>query len=372
MVLSTGKEMENCDTELYTECRVSIWLWRTIPVIQIVLGTIGNILNVIILMRKRMKRISTSVYLVCLSVTDLTTLWTLILPKMLNEGFGKNIRADSEILCQSLHWINHATGGYSVWLLVILTVERAVLTRCPIFARSKLSPRRSFVVAMVLLGITTLLSAHYIFGFKVQMVAAPNTNGTVYRPVCTFSSHGFTIFYKTIWAFTVLFVLNVIPILLVVVGNGTILITLFYQRKKFITVNPTNGQGTTRNMSERGKSSTKMIFLISACFIITTLPHTTNRVLKAKRAPSDGVNEARDITHDSILILLLYCNFTFNFLLYCLSGSLFRQELRAFFAEMFIKFRKIKQRHLNTTTDSRSVNVSIKNTTSGQSSSSRY
>lgn len=74
------EEMEVCDVKIFTECRISSWLWKTIPTAQIVFGTFGNVLNAIILSRNKLRKISTSLYLLCLSAADLAILWTLTLP----------------------------------------------------------------------------------------------------------------------------------------------------------------------------------------------------------------------------------------------------------------------------------------------------
>jgi len=83
----------------------------------------------------------------------------------------------------------------------------------------------------------------------------------------------------------------------------------------------------------RIKSSTKMILVISLFFIITTIPYTANRAISSDKSQTDVQGYAERILRDSIFHILLYCNFTFNFVLYCVSGSVFYQELRAFVCE---------------------------------------
>lgn len=334
--------MENCDVKQFIACQVSLWLWRTVPNIQLVFGTVGNILNVIILSRQKFRVHSTTVYLICLSFADLMTLWTFPFIRMLRHGFSIDPRNQSDIFCKLIPWLNYSAAGYSVWLLVALTVERMLLTRCPVYARSKLSCRKSLVVAMVLMTITFVLPVYLLFGFKIQSIPVTKSNGTVFQSVCHFTSNSFRNFYKTIRAWIALLALNVIPILIIASGNLVILLTLIQQRKKVKTVTaPTDYRRWRVYPSSRSKSSTRTILVVCLCFIVTTLPHTISEVVQGQLDTSMYSDEeyAYQALQHTIMSLLLYCNFSCNFLLYVVSGTLFKQELRAFLTKSLMKFR---------------------------------
>ena len=69
-----------------------------------------------------------------------------------------------------------------------------------------------------------------------------------------------------------------------------------------------------------------MLFFVSSMFICTTLPFTTGNVLLSLQTTHSAADRARQELAYTVLRMLLYCNFTFNFVLYCISGSVFRQE----------------------------------------------
>lgn len=298
-----------------SDCKIRFWLWATIPTVQIVFGTFGNILNVIILSRKKMKKIPTSVFLMCLSVADMATLWTLPIPKMFRIVLDFDVRSYSEVLCRSSHLINNAAGGFSVWLLVILTMERMIMTRLPLHARNKFTSQKSTIIAVGTLITTILLSCHYGFGYKIQITSVDSSNGTTVQLSCQYLPR-VSKFYKTTWRYAVLIVNIVIPAALIIVGNATILVSLLKQKKMFATVIPGGDcQRANSHRSSKETSATKLIFVISACFILTTLPQVTNRVLKPNRQPTDKAGEVRQLLLDDLLHMLFFCNFSINFLL---------------------------------------------------------
>lgn len=196
-------DMRKCEINNFNECRVTMWLWRTVPIVQLLIGTFGNIFNVLILSRQRMRKYSTTVYLIFLAVTDLTILWTLPFPKMLQYGFQVNVKSKYELICRSLPWLNYSIGGYSVWLLVPFTFEGIILIRWPVYARTTLSHRKSFVVASALFIMTTTLTSHLLFGFQIQLIPINGTNDTSLESVCNFASTSFMDFYNSTWTWTI-------------------------------------------------------------------------------------------------------------------------------------------------------------------------
>lgn len=341
--------MDICDANFYLACKVRLWLWKTIPAVQMVFGSFGNILNVIILSRKRMKKIPTSVFLMCLSIADLVTLWTLPLPNILMIVFDVDFRIYSEVLCGSSHMINHAVGGFSIWLLVILSIERMVMTRFPVHARSKLTRRKCMIIVVATLMLTTLFSSHSLFGYRIQMTSVKSSNRTTVQLICHYLPT-FSTFYTTTWKYTVFLVYIVIPAALIIVCNATILYSLLQQRRKFAAVTPGEDcQMANRHMTSKEKSTTKLIFVVSACFIFTMLPQTTNRVLQARRKQTDEAGKANRLLLDDSLLILFFCNYSLNFLLYFVSGTLFKQEWKALVADIRSKFRtRVPGHHIST------------------------
>jgi hypothetical protein len=92
-----------------------------------------------------------------------------------------------------------------------------------------------------------------------------------------------------------------------------------------------------QRISKKRKSSTKLLLTISIFFLLTTLPYCIYAIVKGRvhQLDEDGVDTWRALTF--FFNILLWSNFSFNFFLYFVSGSLFKQEWK-------ILIEKIKSR----------------------------
>lgn len=330
--------MDPCLNKDFPECKWRSWLWATVPVVEITFGTIGNILNILILSRKRLRKYSTTVYLLCLAFADIVTLWASVWPNMLKGAYKTDMWQMTQVSCKSIRWITHSAAGYSIWLLVLLAIERLCYTKYPLIAKSALSRRNSFVVAMVLLFCAAALPSHYLFGYKLQVISVTVKNVSENVTICEPISTKFSVFYQSTWPLIIFLVYTVVPVLIIVTANMVIMVLIIIQQHKLARVyHGTESQ--TPKRKNKVRSSTKMIFLISGVFILTTLPYTVNRATVSKAMNQQ--EEARQSLVETILVQLLYCNFALNFLLYVVSGTIFKQEWQSFLCECRMKLRNI-------------------------------
>lgn len=331
--------MEKCEPAELPECQWTKYIWSTVPVGLLIAGTFGNILNVVILSRRRMRTSSTSVYLLCLSYGDCAFLWLGMAPRMLLQGYDLDIKITAQFLCKLTSFAPVTAASYSIWTLVLLTSERLFLTKWPVVARSKLNVRTARIAAVTLLIVIVSMTSHFVFVAEVRTVTSTENNETApgYKLLCTYAPNASMLFYKKIWPLIVLTVLTLIPTAFIVLGNLTILVTILAQRRKLRQINP-NGNDRSGDDPKKVKSATKMLFLVSAFFIATTMPFTLGNVIMSLRT----VDEPARQVYYAILRNLLYCNFTFNFILYFISGTLFKQEWKSLVQEVRHKIRSLR------------------------------
>lgn len=316
----------------FVECQLNLWLWRTVPIVQLVFGTLGNGLNILILLRKRLQKYSSTVYLIFLAGADLCTLWTWTFSNIIFQGFGRDIRASSQFSCKIILFVTCTAGGYSMWLIVLLSIERMVLVRFPVFSKSNITRRSALITALACLGLIASPLSYVLFKYELKYNAMNSDNATAQKIICDSPStekH----FRIILWLF-----FNLVPIALLLIGNGVIIVTIVVQRRRYCTVNPVE-RAHKYNIYRKTKSSTRMVLLISAFFISTIFPYT---FFEAFKTPS--VNKqtlARKILMESIFLFVIYCNYTFNFILYCVSGTVFRDELQTFVRETIQKISTI-------------------------------
>jgi len=325
-----------CSDSTSTPCLVSYWLWVTVTPTLIAVGTVGNIINVIILFRRRMRKYSTGVLLLYLALSDICFLWTTPFVYILYKGLGKPVHTFSPVLCKCLTWIQHTFAGYSVWILVLLTLERMIMTRSLEYTRRKLTTKNAAVASTVLLCLCGLYSSHYIFGYSIQEVSLDNNTSELR---CTETTDQFVAFYKTTWPIMVLVGLNFIPIALIVLGNIAIVVNIIQQRKKLMRIHPSNI--SNQNTVNKRKSLTKLLFLLCGFFIATTAPYTISNVVMKRT--NKNTTEAQHINEliFTVCFNILFCNFSFNFFFYFVSGTLFKQEWKKLLEECSCMIRRV-------------------------------
>ena len=130
------------------------------PVI-IVIGIFGNIVSVKVFTSKVMRRLSSSYYLVTLSISDLIVLLTYVLFDWLNRGLPRwpgNRRyhvTNINGVCHFFLYVSYMFRFISVWLVVVFTAERFIAV-CRPSQRKRLCTK---AFAKKVIGFVFLLSA---------------------------------------------------------------------------------------------------------------------------------------------------------------------------------------------------------------------
>ncbi|CAH1779776.1 unnamed protein product [Owenia fusiformis] len=122
--------MMNCsDTPLedYWEYQLSQNIYKYGGIILLVIGIIGNVLSMIVLLRKKFRTTTTGVYLFALSVTDCTVIiWAQFLRHALRGLTGIDLPNQYPWFCKLWYFIIKVTTTASGWLLAALTIERVL------------------------------------------------------------------------------------------------------------------------------------------------------------------------------------------------------------------------------------------------------
>ncbi len=88
----------------------------------LVFGTFTNILSLLVLARKRMRKHSTYLYLAILSVADMLVLYLGLIRDYLAHGYG--IYINSTWLCKTHSFLFYFTLSFSSWILVAVSLDR--------------------------------------------------------------------------------------------------------------------------------------------------------------------------------------------------------------------------------------------------------
>jgi hypothetical protein len=132
-------------------------------------------------------------------------------------------------------------------------------------------------------------------------------------------------------------------------GNGFIAMTIIKQRRRFKKVYPSS-QGQSKQPN-RTRSQTRMLFVLSSFFLITTLPFCIYLVIRSDLKDLSHTDIVKYQLVNALVRMLLYSNFTFNFFLYFVSGTLFKQEWQRMVAPAKARLERIFRRPVNQITN---------------------
>ncbi len=145
------------------------WLRRTILYVRmcflpiIVAGTVTNTLCFVVLSKKEMKILSTSVYLLALACADLGVMYL----ELFRVWFEWVNLVDPEVYftdlyCKAANFSNGVVRDFSNWLVAALTLERLIMVVSPYKAKSFCTVKNARIVTLTLFIAICLPHVHCI------------------------------------------------------------------------------------------------------------------------------------------------------------------------------------------------------------------
>lgn len=144
----TNETASEPSTTIYRNLKaIIIYLFVFIPPVIIIAGTIGNVLSVIVFLRTKLKKLSSSYYLTFLAIFDTGFLWCYFL-EWLNIYDIDLYKQNG--FCQLYSWVYNTCSVISVWLIVAFTVERFMAVIYPLKRQSIYTVRRAKCIVFYL------------------------------------------------------------------------------------------------------------------------------------------------------------------------------------------------------------------------------
>ena len=299
-------------------------LLKICPVILIVVGTFGNILSIVILLRPTIRKSVCSVYLIALSVSDLLVLYTGLLRQWIYKTFDVDIRDIGSTACKFHTGIVYFSLQLSSWILVALTTERTFLVWFPRETKARYT-KKVAVISLVIIAVCLLiLNSHTLYGLDMQYVEIIN-GSTLYT--CYLASLSYKAFWTSTWPWIDLSIFCVVPFCCLLIGNTLIFVKVMCSRR---AANRQVSISTIETRHQRSKfySLSITLMVINSTFLICNIPICVFMIVR--QTWIHNLNEEQRAEMHlvwSIVNILMYSNNSINFFLYILSGRRFRNEL---------------------------------------------
>jgi len=276
-----------------------------LPIILIIIGTIGNLLCInYLLQRKHKQTRSAYIYLIFLCLTDTLSLYQWNLNYIFIQfGNGQQLANKSLFFCRSIAFLSFYTLHLSAIFLTLVAIDRTLVLWSRYYRFYMTNRRPALFISLIVFILLFILD-----GFLLSLgIIDKNTN----KIICYDSfNENLMYFYVTIYPWIHLITMYIVPFLLMFIGIILIIIKLYNLRLN------------TRH-SYRKKRLSLMLVGMCIVYIILTLP---NRLCFSVFF-SDIVNH---IYTDTILLAsntLLYTRNATNIIFLYISSIKFRKQL---------------------------------------------
>jgi hypothetical protein len=307
------------------------------------LGFFGNILALITFSGHRMRQISSSIFLLILSISDtialITSLWF-----FLADAFSIHLQNYSALACRFRTFFAYVFMDLSSWCIAGLALDRFLRTEIPLRAKLICIPRNALIMILIFFLLLCGINGHYFSAGIGQERGGNRTTAHCLENREAYPNYYY--FYKIIWPKIDMIVFCFLPACIMILCNARIIYILRRQRHHFEKLGSANGQvkiiniqqtlnGSVpikRSPSHRRAIERQMSLMMSSCVIVflsTTMPVTIYLIFLEQvivKYPNFVQDNAYYLFIFRMLRSLMYIHFGCNFYLYCLTSRIFRAE----------------------------------------------
>ena len=220
------------------------------PVI-VIIGTVCNFLTFLVMRRKKMQHQSTYFYMAVLAVADELVLLVGCLNTSLYAYFNTNFLFLSEISCKLACLALYATFHFSVWVVVIMTIERFVAVAFPLQASRICTVKRAKIATMLLALLILCINAHFLFTHSLQR------NSETESDQCYATTDAYRNFMISIWTWIDGVLYSFIPLSLLIIFNILIVHNLVKAKNTIKKYND-NHKSSSKKILERSSTSKEL------------------------------------------------------------------------------------------------------------------
>lgn len=294
---------------------LKFFLDTIIPPCLILIGTISNILVILVYSQPKFQKLPTKNVWRLLSTVDIFCLLQII-KYFLSNTFSYNLYMISPFTCKLIAFLTHS-GAISSWLVVYISSERFTSLVFP--KLNKLLRRRQITIfALIFLFYVIFYSQRFIYNGFTYQVSNSSMNASITKCTTLQEFQSIHIIFKWIDSF----ISTIIPFILMFLSSVFLIQTVFSSRKRLAT------NKSMLNKRKLVKDIRFSVTLIALNFVFVSFK------LPAIVYLSTG--EPRNDVWFSFLDDLYYSCYAVNFFVYFLANSIFRAQ----FLKMFVLGKK--------------------------------
>ncbi|CAF1305614.1 unnamed protein product [Adineta steineri] len=283
---------------------------RYIPLPALILGTIGNLLNIMVFSRSSVRKNPCSLYFISGSIANFLSLYIgLITPflALYNLDFTQQIN----ILCKIRFYLRFNTITLSTWYILFASIDRFLSTSMNVRYRSWSSihiAKRIITLASIICFIFLYTQVFYCYSINQKNVCTYSTN------LCKLSVD------------IVLLICNsgIPPILMILISILTI-------------KNVKHSNQINSHQRRRDRQITRILFIQVIILVLCATPITAQKLYSYATMfiIKDQLRTSIDNLISQITTEISYINNSATFYIYSLTSKKFRTEVRRVFSSLF-------------------------------------
>ncbi|XP_052104738.1 somatostatin receptor type 4-like [Mytilus californianus] len=292
------------------------WLTTYLQPILCIFGLIGNFLSLIVFCSKKMRRVSSNIYLAALSFSSCLFLIALLLVWM--EIFHVRI-VHENVWCHGIIYTTYVCSFLNGWFVVCITFENYIVTFHLKRATAICSVQKARLVVLLL-----VLFALAFFDFSIWTTTVTEYAG---RPLCTQAEK----YYEVINIYTYLdaVITLILPTTVLAVLIGAIIL-------KYIRQSALHRYGQAEPLRHKDRSLmhiTRVLLAVGLSYMVLFMPSYINKIrfIIMSNVMGESYVTLKDHIINQIVLIVSYMSFCSNFIFYVKWSKNFRKGLKKLF-----------------------------------------
>lgn len=306
--------MSNTTTIIMIQQYITRYLVSTI----LAVGTLGNLLAIIVFLKTNSRKSSCSIYLTAISIFGLIAAWWAMFP-IVNALDHFDMVNYSVVLCRIRGYTIHASSMCFRYIFVLVCIDRYVSCHprasVRVFCRPQIACRLIVIVTLF----WTVASCHLLIWESIE-----NSRCSVYG------------LYGQIYSFYTLAVVAIIPIVCMIVISIPLMKNLRQIRSRI------HSQDDARRVNRRNVKLMKIVLAEVVVYILCTFTYPLMLIylsITDKIQPKKSMErkQIESFINFTIMSVLLHLNYNIPFYVHFLTSKTYRKEVKQTMMKLIFK-----------------------------------
>lgn len=187
------------------------WLWTFGAPIVLVVGTVTDVLTIIVL--RHLRPCTSNFFLQGVVCSDLCLLYFGLLPFWIKAAFRVSVHNLHSTICKLDLFISFSSGVLFSWLTVAMIFQQAISVLWPRRVISQCTRSTCYMCMLVIVALVILLHSHIVYGFGVKFIPS------IWSYQCTAVKDGYRKVMLLLWNWADLLWFYIFPFLLLLISN---------------------------------------------------------------------------------------------------------------------------------------------------------